>query len=352
MLEIIQLKENIDNYKELLNDLKSLLDLPKIESEINTIEQQVSETGFWTNTKNPKKVMKRLTYLKEKVEKYDQLEKAWSDLKNLCDLAIEEKDVSVLDDILKTFDSFKKDLDKLRLEAILSADGFGTNNAIITIHSDNKDEQTQEYLKMLFNMYSKWGEENKFTVQMFSESIHELVFGVIGKYAYGYLKGEKGVHQFTDISKLTNELCNYEILVDVVPELEDSEEVYVKPENYLINCYLTKDKEGRHRDVSQVVHVPTGINIWLGSGSGATMREKKSSAIKIINSKLLDMMRYAKLESIEDLIEIPVNEALMNKRRSYIFYPNEMVQDHRTNIESDSLKGVLQGEIDGMLSLT
>jgi peptide chain release factor 2 len=85
MLEIIQLKENIDNYKDLLNDLKSLLDLPKIKSEINSIEQQASERGFWTNKKNPKKVMKRLTYLKEKVEKYDQLEKAWSDIKNLCD---------------------------------------------------------------------------------------------------------------------------------------------------------------------------------------------------------------------------------------------------------------------------
>lgn len=300
---------------------------------------------FWDNIKNSKILMKRLSHLKEKDEKYSRLAIGWSDMKNLCDLAIEEKDESILTDILEVFNCFKKDLDELKSEVLLS-DEFGRNNAILSLHTDSKDEQSKAWVQMLFKMYSEWAEKKGFSVHLLCNGLQSIEFRVIGKYACGYLKGEKGVHQLSKLSKTVNEVCSYEVSVDVIPELDDDgERLYGLPEDYVISRFCTKSSDGHCS--YQLVHIPTGLKVWSDGGKSAY--EVKSLMLKVMKSRLYEIMMKENLEKIEDIKEIQPDKALNDKIRSYTYYPCKMVKDHRTNVENSNVESVLNGEINEFL---
>lgn len=330
-------------------------DVAGAEQEIRELDDEMAKPGFWDDPSKSQKVNKRLKILKDKIDEYNALVKEWEDLMALTELGIEENEDSLEGEVGELYDGFKEKLEDLRIKTLLGGD-YDTSNAIVTLHSGAGGTEAQDWVEMLYRMYTRWAEKKGYSVEVLDElpgeeaGIKSITFRVSGDYAYGYLKAEKGVHRLVRISPFDAAARRHTsfAMVEVLPELEDDVELDIRPEDLRIDTYRSSGAGGQHVNKTEsairITHIPTGIVV--SCQNERSQISNRETAMKMLKAKLLEIKERERLEKVSEIKGEHKDIGWGSQIRSYVFNPYSMVKDHRTGIEVGSTQKVMDGDID------
>ena len=335
-----------------------LFDIVKIGKELKDLEKQTLEETFWSNSKNTTQVLARIKTLKRKYTEYNKISEELNNLIELCELIELEPDEEIEKDIIKNTKKLEKEVEKLEIETLFSGK-YDSNNAIVTIHPGAGGTESQDWAEMLYRMYSRWANKNKFEIKELDylegeeAGIKSVTFEIIGENAYGYMKCEKGVHRLVRISPFDSGGRRHTSFasIEVLPEITDDIEVDINPDDLRVDTYRASGAGGQHINKTssavRITHIPT--NIVVACQSERSQIQNRETAMKMLKSKLLDLKEKEQKEKIEDLKGEQKDIAWGSQIRSYVFCPYTMVKDHRTNYEVGNVEAVMNGEIDDFM---
>ena len=333
----------------------NLFDISTLEKELKKLEAEIVDPNFWQDTKNSNKILSRIKKIKSKVLSYRKIENDIKNLKELTELTNIEPDEEIEKDIIKSTKISEKEIEKLEIATLLSGN-YDNNNAIVTIHPGAGGTESQDWAEMLYRMYVRWATKNNYEVKELDylegeeAGIKSVTFEIIGEYAYGYMKGEMGVHRLVRISPFDSGGRRHTSFasVEVLPEITDDIEIDINSDDLRIDTYRASGAGGQHINKTssavRITHIPT--NIVVACQSERSQIQNRETAMKMLKSKLLDLKEKEQKEKIEDLKGDQKDIAWGSQIRSYVFCPYTMVKDHRTNYEVGNVEAVMNGEID------
>ena len=333
-------------------------DIPKLEKELSELEDKTMQDGFWNDQKKSNKVLAEIKNRKGKVTRYKELSSELKNIKELVELVELEEDKSLESEINSNTKKIEKEIEKFELQTLLSGK-YDSNNAILTLHPGAGGTESQDWAEMLYRMYSRWAAKNGYEVKELDflegdeAGIKSVTFEVNGENAYGYLKGEMGVHRLVRISPFDSGGRRHTSFasLEVIPEIEDDVDLYINPDDIKMDVYRASGAGGQHINKTssavRLTHIPTGIVV--ACQTQRSQIQNRESAMKMLKSKLLDLKERENKETIEELKGIQRDIAWGSQIRSYVFCPYTMVKDHRTNFETGNIEAVMNGEIDGFI---
>jgi peptide chain release factor 2 len=334
-------------------------DIPKLKDEIRELEEQSADPEFWNDMEKSQKVLQKIKALKEKVERFENLRQEWEDLSTLVDLAIEEEDISVLEEVSSSFEKLQKNLQDLKLETLLNGP-YDKNNAILSLHAGAGGTEAQDWVEMLLRMYTRWAERKGYSVKTLDylagddAGVKSATILIEGLNAYGYAKSEKGVHRLVRISPFDASGRRHTSFasVDVMPEIDDDIEININPEDLKIDTYRSGGAGGQHVNKTEsairITHIPTGIIVQCQNER--SQHQNRETAMKMLKAKLIEIKEREQKEKIEDIKGEQKDIAWGSQIRSYVFHPYNLVKDHRTNFEMGNINAVMDGELDGFIN--
>ena len=354
---MLELEENSKLLEELKNKLNEIKDSMKIESlrrDIEKLESETAKEDFWQDQDNSNLIFSKLKKLQKKVNKYDELSKKLDSLLEMNELLEIEFEQSLVSDLISSTENLNKELDLLKIETLFSGK-YDFNNAILTLHPGAGGTESHDWVQMLYRMYTRWATQNGFNVKELDylagdeAGIKSVTFIVIGDNAYGYLKGEMGVHRLVRISPFDAGGRRHTSFasLEVLPEITDDVEVEINPDDLRIDTYRASGAGGQHINKTdsaiRITHLPTNIVVTCQSERSQTMN--KETAMKMLKSKLIDLKEKENKETISELKGEQKEIAWGSQIRSYVFCPYTLVKDHRTNYEVGNVESVMDGNL-------
>ena len=292
------------------------------------------------------------------MEKFKKIENEVVNLKDLTELANMENDEEVAKEILKSTKQLEDDLENLQLETLLSGK-YDRNNAILTLHPGAGGTESQDWAEMLYRMYTRWAAKKGYELKELDylegeeAGIKSVTFEVVGENAYGYLKGEMGVHRLVRISPFDAGGRRHTSFasLEVLPEITDDIQIDINPDDLRVDTYRASGAGGQHINKTssavRITHIPT--NIVVACQSERSQIQNRETAMKMLKSKLLNLKEKEQKETIEELKGNQKDIAWGSQIRSYIFCPYTLVKDHRTNYEVGNVESVMDGDLDGFI---
>ena len=329
-------------------------DVVSKEKELLELEKQTMSNEFWSDTENSSKVLKRITDLKNKLNNFKKINSGLENLKDMNELLQQEPDEELVKELLNNTIYTEKEIDKLEITILLSGN-YDMNNAIVTIHPGAGGTEAQDWAEMLYRMYSRWATDNGYEIKELDyldgeeAGIKSVTFLVSGSYAYGYLKGEMGVHRLVRISPFDAGGRRHTSFasVEVLPEIAEDIEVYINPDDLRIDTYRASGAGGQHVNKTssaiRITHIPT--NIVVACQSERSQIQNRETAMKMLKSKLINLKEREQKEKIEDLKGIQMDIAWGSQIISYVFCPYTLVKDLRTNYEVGNVQAVMDGDL-------
>ena len=300
-----------------------------------------------------------MSNIKSKIEKYNNLKSEFDNLKDLSDLLKLESDDELARELIKNTAKIESEITSLEINTLLSGK-YDTNNAIITLHPGAGGTESQDWTQMLYRMYTRWAQDNGYEVKELDflegdeAGIKSVTFLVSGEYAYGYLKGEMGVHRLVRISPFDSGGRRHTSFasVEVLPEITDDIEIEINSDDLRIDTYRASGAGGQHINKTssavRITHIPT--NIVVACQTERSQIQNKETAMKMLKSKLLNLKEKENKEKIEDLKGNQMEIAWGSQIRSYVFCPYTLVKDHRTNYEVGNVQAVMDGDLNGFIN--
>lgn len=359
MLQYEELRLTLENLRPELHDLADALGLEKMANEVAELELKASQPGFWDNAEESQKVLQRSGALKGKIEAYHKLQAAFDDTLALIELADEEGDLSLLEEARQGVESVRKEMETQRLSTLLTGE-YDARNAILTLHAGAGGTEAQDWALMLYRMYCRWGERHKFkvsTVDMLDgeeAGIKSATITIEGENAYGYLKGENGVHRLVRVSPFDASGRRHTSFasLEVIPEIDDSIHVDIAPEDIKMDVFRSSGAGGQHINKTssavRLTHIPTGIVV--SCQTERSQFQNRDTAMKMLVSKLMEIKEREHLATINDIKGVQKEIAWGSQIRSYVFMPYTLAKDHRTGFESGNINAVMDGDIDGFIN--
>jgi len=329
-------------------------DREKLLQDKKNIEAEMAAGGFWDDKENARKKSQKLDQIKKRLKVIEELEEKFEEAEVYFELAAEE-DESLDSELKLTLTELEKELEKLELNLRLN-EKYDANNAIVSIHPGAGGTESQDWAQMLLRMYSRWVEANGYELQTLDfnsgekAGIKSVTIMVNGDYAYGYLKGEKGVHRLVRISPFDSSGRRHTSFasVDVMPEIDDDIEVDINENDLKIDTYRASGAGGQHVNKTdsavRITHQPTGIVVQCQNQR--SQHKNKETAMKILTSKLLELKEETQAEKIDELGGEHKEIAWGSQIRSYVFHPYNMIKDHRTDFEEGNVDKVMDGYLD------
>ena len=359
MIQLEELKLKLSENEPLIEDLKEAIGVSRLEEEIKELEKVSSVPDFWDDIENSQKILQKISFLKSRVKNYKKLKNLYEDTETLIDLAIEEKDLSLLDEARKNVELVQKELESQRLEILLNGE-FDSKNAILTLHAGAGGTEAQDWVDMLYRMYCRWGERHNYKVKTLDyldgdgAGLKSVVFSIEGINAYGYLKGEAGVHRLVRVSPFDSSGRRHTSFasLEVMPEIDDDVQVDISPEDVKMDVYRASGAGGQHINKTssavRLTHIPTGIVV--ACQNERSQHQNREVAMKMLKSKLMEIKEREHLEKIEDIKGVQKEIGWGSQIRSYVFMPYTMVKDHRTGFEMGNVNAVMDGDLDGFIN--
>ncbi|MDN5331890.1 MAG: peptide chain release factor 2 [Tepidanaerobacteraceae bacterium] len=332
-----------------------LFEIEKIKVDIKKLEEKTLAPNFWDDPQEAQKILQNLNQLKDTIEEFETLQKNWEDLITLIELGLESNDQEILDEITYEAEKFKKEFEKKRIQTLLRGK-YDKNNAILSLHAGAGGTEAQDWVQMLFRMYTRWAEDKGYRVKVMDilpgeeAGIKSVTVLVEGPYAYGYLKAEQGVHRLVRISPFDAAGRRHTSFasVDVIPEIDDDIEIEIKPEDLKIETFRAGGAGGQYVNKTEsavrITHIPTGIVV--SCQNERSQQSNKNTALKILKAKLFNLYMEEQQKKINELRGEQKEIAWGNQIRSYVFHPYSLVKDHRTGVEVGNVEAVMDGEID------
>lgn len=317
------------------------------------------EPSFYDDMEAAGKTMQKIKGLRAKLERYGTLVNAHEDISTLVELAIDEEDESVLDEVKEEYKKLSDNLEEMKLETLLSGK-YDKNNAIITLHAGAGGTEAQDWCEMLYRMYTHWAERRGFVVETLDfldgeeAGLKSITFLVQGLNAYGYAKCEKGVHRLVRISPFDSAARRHTSFAscEVMPEIDDDIEVNINPEDLRVDTYRSSGAGGQHINKTEsairITHIPTGVVVTCQNER--SQHKNRETAMKMLKSKLIEIAEREQKEKIDDLKGVQKEIGWGSQIRSYVFHPYTMVKDHRTNYEVGNIGAVMDGDLDGFVN--
>ena len=360
MLEFEEYKGKLNALKPTLDDLQEALHLEEAKREIAELQEESAQDGFWNNVAHSQQVQQRIKQLQTKCEKYDKLRSSWDDLFTMCEMALEEDDVSMLDELKTEYDTLSEKLEEMRLSTLLTGE-YDANNAILTFHAGAGGTEAQDWTQMLYRMYTMWTDRHgyKYTLLDYQDGeeagIKSATIKIEGDNAYGYLKSENGVHRLVRISPYDASGRRHTSFaaVEVMPEIaEDNSEIELRDDEIKMDVYRSSgaggQKVNKTSSAVRLTHLPTGIVV--SSQVERSHFQNLENCKSMLRAKLAEIKEREHLEKISDIKGVQQKIEWGSQIRSYVFMPYTLAKDTRTGYECTNINAVMDGDIDGFIN--
>lgn len=300
-------------------------------------------------------LLKRKSKLEYIVSHFESLSDKLSYLEESIGILEEESGGLFLNELRNEIKALKEDLDLLEIQNLLSGE-MDKNNAILAIHPGAGGTESQDWAQMLMRMYLRWAERHKFNAQIVDlqmgeeAGIKSATITITGQYAYGYLKGEAGVHRLVRISPYDAGKRRHTSFAAVLvfPEVEDDIDIELKDDDIKMDTFRASGAGGQHVNKTssavRLTHIPSGIIV--SCQNERSQHKNKAIAMKILKARLYDLRLKEQEKKMEGFVADKKGIAWGNQIRSYILQPYRIIKDHRTDIETGNVDAVLEGDID------
>lgn len=359
MIILDDLRVEMTSYRKEMTELADVLNIEPAKKRIAELNEQTAQDGFWDDLENSQKVLRETKSLERKIEKYKKLNDSLEDLITLIEISIEENDDSSIDEIKADSETFKRKLEEEKLSTLLTGE-YDNSNAILTFHAGAGGTEAQDWAEMLYRMYNHWAERHNYKVTLMDyldgddAGMKSASILIEGDNAYGYMKSESGVHRLVRISPFDASGRRHTSFaaLEVMPEIDDSIEVDIRPEDIEMEVYRSSgaggQKVNKTSSAVRLIHKPTGIVV--SCQTQRSQYQNKDYAMKMLRSKLVEIKEREHLEKIEDIKGVQREIAWGSQIRSYVFMPYTLAKDHRTGFENGNIQAVMDGDIDGFIN--
>ncbi len=333
--------------------LGGIFDIEAINKKIEELEQKTFEPDFW-NTENSQEILKNISVNKKMIEEYEELNSALDDLNTMVEF-IEMGDDSFESEIGEKLHEVEHKIQDFKIKLLLD-EKYDSNNAILTINSGAGGTEACDWAEMLYRLYDRWANKHDFKVEILDSlageeaGLKSITLNIKGNYAYGYLKGEKGVHRLVRISPFDSNARRHTSFaaINVIPEIEDDVEVNIKPDELKIDTYRASGAGGQHVNTTdsavRITHLPT--NTVVTCQNERSQLKNRETAMKILKARLFELEMEKRAKEMENLKGVDSKIEWGSQIRSYVFQPYKMVKDHRTKAEEGNVDKVMDGDID------
>lgn len=359
MVEFEELRLRLLDSEKPIENLKEALAIDSLKAEVEVLEKESAAPDFWDDMENSQKVMQKIGSLKAKVTGYESLRSDYEDALVMIELADEEGDLSLLDDCTASVKDIETRVEDMTLSTLLSGE-FDGKNALLTFHAGAGGTEAQDWAEMLFRMYNRWGERHGYKVSTLDyldgdvAGIKSATILVEGENAYGYLKGEMGIHRLVRVSPFDSSGRRHTSFasVEVMPEIDDDVNVEIREEDIKMDVYRASgaggQKVNKTSSAVRLTHIPTGIVV--SCQIERSQHQNREVAMRMLKSKLVEIKEWENLERIEDIKGDQKEIAWGSQIRSYVFMPYTLAKDHRTGFEMGNITAVMDGDIDGFIN--
>ena len=305
-------------------------------------------------------MQQRIKTLQTKVDKHHKRKQHWDDLMALCEMGNEFEDESLVPELEEGYAALEEEMEEARLQTLLTGE-YDSSNVILTIHPGAGGTEAQDWAQMLYRMYTRWTERHGFTYQIMDyqdgdeAGIKSATIMIEGENAYGYLRGEHGVHRLVRVSPFDANARRQTSFaaVEVIPEITDtSNDVEIRPEDIEMQVYRSSGAGGQHINKTssavRLIHKPTGIVV--SCQTERSQFQNRETCMRMLRSKLVEIKEREHLEKISDIKGVQQKIEWGSQIRNYVFMPYTLVKDTRTGCETSNVNGVMDGNLDPFLN--
>lgn len=353
-----EIKAQLEELDKFIKEGLKKVDLDGKKEEVSALNSEMAGAGFWDDKDKATEVSQRASNLTKLIETWEGIVSEADELMGLLPEIHPEKDPKGAEEFKGMVEALADRWRVLEISTFLSGK-YDENNAIITIHSGTGGTDAADFAEMLLRMYLRYAERMEFETEILEKSVAEeagiksCTFMIRGQFAYGYLKGEAGVHRLVRLSpfntKHTRETSF--ALVEVLPEVHFAEDVAIAPEDLRIDVFRAGGHGGQSVNTTdsavRITHIPTGIVV--SCQNERSQLQNKEQAMKVLHARLADLMEKQQAKEISDLRGETQDIAWGSQIRSYVLHPYKMVKDHRTDYEESDPDRVFDGEIEGFI---
>lgn len=359
LIRLEQCRPDVKELEQGIAQLRASVGADALQAEVSALEGQTNSTGFWADPEAAQHTLRTLKGKKSALDSFIGLENAFVAFSELYYMALEEDDEELVDDLLDELAAVKKQYEEEKIRILLSGE-YDNSNCIISIHPGAGGTEAQDWAQMLYRMYTRYAERKGFKLKVLDyldgdeAGIKSVTMLVEGENAYGYLKGENGVHRLVRVSPFDASGRRHTSFasVEVMPEFNDDMSIDIREEDLKIDHHRSSGAGGQHINKTdsaiRITHLPTGIVV--NCQTERSQVQNRETAMKMLKSKLLEIKEREQLDKIDDIKGVKMNIEWGSQIRSYVFMPYTLVKDNRTNYETGNITAVMDGEIDGFIS--
>ena len=359
MITIDELKMQLGEHEHEVRELGDALAITASEKRVAELENKMTMPGFYDDTEASARVFAEMSALKGRLERYAKLKALYDDAETMLLLCEEENDPELIPEGESAVEAVTKAVEELQLITLLSGQ-YDKNNAILTFHAGTGGTEAQDWADMLFRMYNRWGAAHGYKVSTLDyqdgdeAGLKSASILVEGPNASGMQKSETGVHRLVRVSPFDSQSRRQTSFasLEVMPELDDSIQVDIRPEDVEMQVFRSSGAGGQHINKTssavRLIHKPTVIVV--SCQTERSQFQNRDTAMKMLASKLYQIKEQEHLDKIGDIKGVQKELAWGHQIRSYVFMPYTLVKDHRTGYENGNVQAVMDGELDGFIN--
>ena len=358
MIEFEEYKSKLNDLKPKLEELRAAFVPQSLLDELERLHAMAEAPGFWDDPARSQKAVMRTKTLERKRDKFQSMCSEWDDLMTICEMALEENDDSMLEELTAGYAKLEADMEEARLETLLTGE-YDANNALLSFHAGAGGTEAQDWAQMLQRMYLRWADSHGFSVEELDflpgdeAGIKSVSLRITGENVYGFLKGERGIHRLIRISPFDSSGRRHTSFasVDVIPDAGDDIEIEIKESDLRVDIFCASGPGGQGVNTTysavRITHIPSGISVQCQNER--SQHHNKDSAMRILRGRLYDL-ELSKRDAARQAEYAGKNAISFGSQiRTYTLQPYRLVKDHRNNCEIGDTDAVLDGRIDKLL---
>ena len=359
MVILDEVKRRLSELAPEVTDLHDALAIERSRVRLEELEQKSASPEFYDDAAASGAVFAEMGELKDRLEQYAALQTMLEDAETLLEMCAEDDDPALAEEADAAVNSLDAKVEELRLVTLLNGE-YDANNAILTFHAGAGGTEAQDWVEMLYRMYTRFAARHNWTVKVLDylegdeAGIKSASILVEGHNAYGFLRSENGVHRLVRVSPFDASGRRHTSFasLEVMPELDDAITVEIKPEDIKMEVFRSSGAGGQHINKTssavRLIHIPTGIVV--SCQNERSQFQNRDMCMKMLAAKLYQIKEREHLDKISDIKGVQNAIAWGSQIRSYVFMPYTLVKDHRTGFENGNVNGVMDGDLEGFIN--